>query len=71
MKNSIWLDKVPNAMVLIYAIGLGTTNEFSKFYEFCQFFERHSFRNFPSINTTMDFSLVHQNCFKMFLPEVF
>jgi len=71
MKNSIWLDKVPNAMVLIYAIGLGTTNEFSKFYEFCQFFERHSFRNFPSINTTIDFSLVHQNCFKMFLPEVF
>lgn len=39
--------------------------------EFYTSFEKSSFKSFLSLNTTMDFSLVHQNCFKMFLPEIF
>jgi len=59
MKSNLWLDQV--------SVALETTNEFSKLYEFFQFLEKY----FPGVNITMDFSLVHQNCFKMFLPEVF
>jgi len=73
MKNNICFNNIyiPRAVVLPSVIVLETTNEFSKFYEFCRFIEKYPNRNFPGIDTTMDFSLIHQNCFKMFLPEVF